>query len=239
MKNIIISITLLATISVSAQKSQSITFNKGTLIEVALLSVREGKQNQFYQDYFSQVMPVAIPYGARPIASFATTKKVLGDNPASVIVFFEWASLEEKRAFERNPEFLKLRNIRDNALNYLAQGYFQVEETKTVTVQEDKVYDFAALWIDKANAAKLQEYFAAVMPEATKKGIGYTPIATLNSMGAKDQDWHPNLIAFAEWKGGSNALDKLEKTKAFKNNVHLREAAAPYKEVFHLKPMIQ
>ena len=239
MKNIILCIALLITCSAVAQKSQEITFNKGKLIEVALLSVKEGKENQFYQEYFSQVMPVAIPYGARPIASFATTRSVMGNNPASVVVFFEWSSLEEKRSFERNPAFLKLRNIRDNALNYLAQGYFQVEESATITVRDDKVYDFAALWIDQANAPKLQQYFAAVMPEATKKGIGYTPIATLNSVGAKDQDWHPSLIAFAEWKGGNKALEKLEKTSAFKKNVHLREAATPYKEVFHLKPMIQ
>ena len=135
--------------------------------------------------------------------------------------------------------YLKLRNIRDNALDYLVQGYFQVEEDKTVEIQDDKVYDFAALWVDPANAQKLQTYFGAVMPEATKPKIGYTPIATLNSAGERDQNWHPSVIAFAEWKGGSQAVDKLEKTKAFKDNVHLREAATPYKEVFHLKPLIQ
>ena len=143
MKTIILALGLALSASpLFAQKSQNITFTKGKLIEVALLSVKEGKENQFYQEYFSQVMPVAIPYGARPIASFATTRKVLGNNPAQVVVFFEWASLEEKRKFEKNPEYLKLRNIRDNALSYLVQGYFQVDETKTVSVQDDKVYDF-------------------------------------------------------------------------------------------------
>ncbi|MEM8968757.1 MAG: DUF1330 domain-containing protein [Bacteroidota bacterium] len=239
MKNIVFISALFLATTGFAQKKQRITFTEGKLIEVALLSVKDGKENQFFQEYFSQVMPVATPYGAKPIASFATTRKVIGDNPAAVVVFFEWASLEDKRKFERNPEFLKLRNIRDNALNYLAQGYFQVDETKTVEIQDDKVYDFAALWIDPSNAPKLQQYFGAVMPEATKPAIGYAPIATLNSAGAKDQNWHPSVIAFAEWKGGAEAVDKLEKTSAFKDNVHLREAAAPYKEVFHLKPLIQ
>ena len=239
MKNLLLISAFFLTITGFAQKKQSITFTKGKLIEVALLSVKEGKETQFYQEYFSQVMPVAIPYGAKPIASFATTRKVIGDNPAKVVVFFEWANLDEKRKFERNPEFLRLRNIRDNALNYLVQGYFRVDETNTVEIQDNRVYDFAALWIDPNNAPKLQEYFGAVMPEASKPKIGYTPIATLNSAGAKDQNWHPSLIAFAEWKGGTEALDRLEKTKAFKENVHLREAATPYKEVFHLSPLIQ
>ena len=234
-----LALLLLLSTACYAQKKQSVTFTKGKLIEVALLSIRDGKDNQFYQDYFSKVMPVATPYGARPIASFATTRSVLGESPAQVVVFFEWGSLADKRAFENNPEFLKLRNIRDNALNYLVQGYFQVEESVNVELSDDKVYDFAALWIDPANAPKLQQYFGAVMPEASKPEIGYTPIATLTSAGAKDQNWHPSLIAFAEWKGGSEALDKLEQTSAFKNNVHLREAATPYKEVFHLKALIQ
>lgn len=238
MKNLIIALALIITTGAYAQKTQNITFTKGKLVEVALLSIRDGKDNQFYQDYFSKVMPVAMPYGARPIASFATTRSVLGNSPAQVVVFFEWGSIEEKRAFEKNPEYLKLRNIRDNALNYLVQGYFQVEESKTVEISDNKVYDFAALWVDPANANKLEQYFGAVMPEASKRSIGYTPIATLNSIGTRDQNWHPSVIAFAEWKGGSQALDKLEKTKAFKDNVHLREAATPYKEVFHLKPIL-
>ncbi|HAS40478.1 MAG TPA: hypothetical protein DCS93_08365 [Microscillaceae bacterium] len=239
MKKVIIICSVFLSTVVFAQKKQRITFTKGKLIEVALLSVKKGKESQFYQKYFSQVMPVAIPHGAKPIASFATTRQVIGNNPAQVVVFFEWASLEEKRKFEKKPAFLKLRNIRDNALNYLVQGYFQVEQTKTVEIQDNKVYDFAALWVDNANASKLSQYFKAVMPEASKPNIGYKPITTLVSAGAKDQNWHPSLIAFAEWQGGSNALDRLEKTKAFKENVHLREAATPYKEVFHLKPLIQ
>ncbi len=239
MKNIIIFIAVLFSTSLLAQKSQTITFTKDKLVEVALLSVKEGKENQFFQDYFSQVMPVATPYGAKPIGSFAVTRNVIENNPSNMIVFFEWESLEAKREFEANPEFLKLRNIRDNALSYLVQGFFEVAETVSVEVSDNKVYDFAALWIDSEKGNLLQEYFGAVMPEATKSHIGYTPIVTLNSIGANDQNYHPSLIAFAEWKGGSDAVDKLEQTKAFKENVHLREAAAPYKEVMHIVPIIQ
>ena len=239
MKNIIIIFAVLFSSSLMAQKSQTLTFTKGKLVEVALLSVKEGKENQFFQEYFSQVMPVAIPYGAKPIGSFAVSRKVIQNSPSKIIVFFEWGSLEEKRKFEANPEFLKLRNIRDNALDFLVQGFFEVEEDVSVEISDDKVYDFAALWIDPQKGNLLQDYFAAVMPEAQKTEIGYTPIATLTSIGANDQNYHPSVIAFAEWKGGSKAVDKLEKSKAFKDHVHLREAATLYKEVMHLVPMIQ
>lgn len=239
MKNIVIFIALLLSTSVMAQKSQTITFTKGKLVEVALLSVKEGKEAQFFNEYFSQVMPVAIPYGAKPIGSFAVTRHVIQNNPSKMVVFFEWESLEEKRKFEANPEFLKLRNIRDNALSYLVQGFFEVTETVSIEVSDNKVYDFAALWVHPEKGNLLQEYFGAVMPEATKPKIGYTPITTLSSVGANDQNYHPSVIALAEWKGGSEAVDQLEQTKAFKDHVHLREAAAPYKEVMHIVPIIQ
>ncbi len=239
MKYLIVSIAVFISTSLFAQKSQTITFTEGKLIEVALLSVKEGKENQFFQEYFSQVMPVAIPYGAKPIGSFAVTRKVIQNSPSKIIVFFEWESLEQKRKFEANPEFLQVRNIRDNALDFLVQGFFEVDESISIEVADNKVYDFAALWVDPEKGSSLQEYFAAVMPEATKPQIGYTPITTLKSLGANDQNYHPTLIAFAEWKGGAGAVDKLEKTKAFKKNVHLREAATPYKEVMHIVPIIQ
>lgn len=220
--------------------SADITFKANKLIEVALLSVKAGKESQFMNDYFSQVMPVAMPYGARPIASFAVTRKVEGTKPAQMVVFFEWESIDQKRSFEKNPKYLELRNLRDDALSFLSQGYFQVQEDVNYTISDDKVYDFAGLFIDPNNAPKLEEYFGAVFPVAQSPKYGYTPIATLASIpGVHDQNYHPTLIAFAEWKGGSKAVDMLQKTPEFKNNVAKRTAAAPYMDVFHLKPILQ
>ena len=222
-----------------AQKTTDITFKADKLIEVALLSVKEGKETQLNGEYFPKVMPVAQPYGAKPIATFAVTRKVISDKPVQMVVFFEWDNLEQKRAFERNPEYLKLKNIRDDALQFLSQGYFKVDEDVTYSLSAEGTYDFAALWIDPANAPKLQEYFEAVFPEAQKPKFGYTPIASLHPVeGVYDQNYHPSIIAFAEWKTGSSAVDKFQKTKVYKENVAKREAATPYKDVWHLKPIL-
>ena len=220
-------------------KSADISFKKGKLIEVALLSVKPDGQKAFMEEYFPKVMPVAAPYGARPIASFAVVNKVMGNKPNQMVVFFEWESVEQKRAFEANPEYLKLRNIRDNALSYLSQGYFQVEKDVNVNVSTDKLYDFAGLFINPEKANLLQEYFQAVMPTATKPEFGYSPIVNLNPIpGVYDQSYHPSVIAFAEWKGGEGALERFEKTDAFQKNKAKRSAGAPYIDVFHIKPIL-
>ncbi|RNC85082.1 MAG: DUF1330 domain-containing protein [Winogradskyella sp.] len=220
-------------------KTADITFKKGKLIEVALLTVKPDGQKAFMEEYFPKVMPVAVPYGAKPIASFAVTKTVMGNKPNQMVVFFEWDNVDQKRAFERNPEYLKLRNIRDNALSFLSQGYFQVENDVTVTISTDKTYDFAGLFINPEKASQLQEYFQAVLPTASKPEFGYTPIVNLNPYkGAHDQNYHPSVIAFAEWKGGTDSQERFEKTKAFKDNVAKRTAGAPYIDVFHIVPIL-
>lgn len=220
-------------------KKADITFKAGKLIEVALLTVKPDGQKAFMEEYFPKVMPVAMPYGARPIASFAVTKTVMGNKPNQMVVFFEWENLEQKRAFERNPEYLRLRNIRDNALSFLSQGYFQVEKDVTVNVASNKTYDFAGLFINPENANQLQAYFEAVLPTASKPEFGYTPIVNLNPyQGANDQNYHPSVIAFAEWKGGVDSQERFEKTKVFKDNVAKRSAGAPYIDVFHIVPIL-
>ncbi len=220
-------------------KSASITFKSGKLIEVALLSVKPEGQKAFMEEYFPKVMPVATPYGAKPIASFAVVKTVLGDKPNQMVVFFEWDSIEQKRAFESNPEYLKLRNIRDNALSFLSQGYFQVEQDVTVTISSDQIYDFAGIFINPKKAHLLQEYFQAVLPTASKPEFGYTPIVNLNPIpGVYDQNYHPSVIAFAQWKGGPDSQARFEKTKAFQQHKEKRSQGAPYIDVFHIKPIL-
>ena len=220
-------------------KSADITFKAGKLIEVALLSVKPDGQKAFMEEYFPKVMPVAAPYGARPIASFAVVKTVMGNKPNQMVVFFEWESIKQKRAFEANPEYLKLRNIRDNALSYLSQGYFQVEKDVTVNISDDKIYDFAGLFINPEKANLLQEYFQAVLPTAAKPEYGYTPIVNLNPIpNVYDQSYHPSVIAFAQWKGGADSQERFEKTKAFQKNKAKRSAGAPYIDVFHIKPIL-
>lgn len=224
---------------VNEVKTAEITFKAGKLIEVALLTVKQDGQKAFMEEYFPKVMPVAAPYGARPIASFAVVKKVMGNKPNQMVVFFEWEGVDQKRAFESNPEYLRLRNIRDNALSFLSQGYFQVEKDVTVSVSSDKIYDFAGIFIDPNNAPLLQEYFEAVLPTASKPEFGYTPIVNLNPIaGVHDQNYHPSVIAFAEWKGGPDSQERFEKTKAFQDNKTKRSLGAPYIDVFHITPIL-
>lgn len=225
--------------SVKSDKTATITFEKGKLIEVGLFSITPGKESQVQEDYFPKIFPIAAEYGLKPMQTFMIHEKMYGENPAKMVGFFEWPSLEQKRAFDQDPRFLKLRNVRNGGLDFLALGYFKVEETTQVTFSSDKIYDFASLWIDPDHATKLEAYFEKVGPIAMSPKYGYKPLVRLQPLGVHDQNYHPSLIALAEW-GAEDSFEKLQKNEqVYKQNVHLREAATPYKDVFLLKAIIQ
>ena len=222
----------------SAQKSQTLTFKANTIVETALLSIKPGKEKQFSQDYFSQAIKFAPIYGARPIGSFALINRKLGNAPAQMLVFFEWESLEKKRAFEKDLDFLKIVNIRNDALSFLTTGYFKVEQDVSYTFQEGKTYEFAALWLDPKNAPKLQEYFEKVGPIASDKKVQFQPIAQLQSLGVEDRTYHPNLIFLSEWKQGVKGREYALNRKDYKALLPLRTAAAPYIDMFLIAPIL-
>lgn len=231
-------LSLSFTFGATEEKTGEITFKKGTLVEVALLTIQPGKESQFYEEYFSQALPLAPKYGARPIGSFMVEKRDQGNSPAQMVIFFEWESLEKKRAFEKDFDFLKIVNIRNDALSFLNTGYFQVDKDITYSLKESGTYEFAALWLDPNNAQKLEQYFQAVLPLASDPKIQFELIAQLSSLGVEDKNYHPNIIFFSEWKKGMEGRNELATRKAFKDNLHLRETASPYKDLLLIKPIL-
>ncbi|MEM6807106.1 MAG: hypothetical protein AAF696_37235, partial [Bacteroidota bacterium] len=225
--------------SAYAQKSQELTFRANTVVETALLTIKPGKEKQFSEDYFSEAIKFAPIYGARPIGSFALLDRKMGNAPAQMLVFFEWESLEKKRAFEKDLAFLKIVNIRNDALSFLTTGYFQVEQDVSFTFAEGKTYEFAALWLDPDHAPKLQAYFEKVGPIAADPKVGFQPIAQLQSLGVEDRTYHPNLIFLSEWTQGTLGRDYALNRRDYKKALPLRTSAAPYIDMFLIAPIIQ
>ncbi|MEL6971164.1 MAG: hypothetical protein AAFO02_13420 [Bacteroidota bacterium] len=146
---------------------------------------------------------------------------------------------KKKRAFEKDLDFLKIVNIRNDALSFLTTGYFQVEQDVSYTFTEGKTYEFAALWLDPNNAPKLQTYFEKVGPIAADPKVGFQPIAQLQSLGVEDRTYHPNLIILSEWTQGVEGRDYALNRADYKEALPLRTAAAPYIDMFLVAPIIQ
>ncbi len=217
-------------------KTGEIQFKKDKHIEVALLTIKPGMEKQFNEDYFSKAWPIGTKYGARLIGSFSIKKKDDGNVPAQLLVFFEWNSTEDYRKFNADLDFIKIVNIRNEALSFLSTGSFTVDRDITYPLASDKTYEFAALWLE--NPSLLQEYFQAVLPLATDPKIQFELIAQLSATGTPDGSYHPNLIFLSEWKAGYQGKEALLQRPAFKDNVAKREQAAPYKDVLIVSPVL-
>ncbi|MEO0573058.1 MAG: hypothetical protein AAF039_15225 [Bacteroidota bacterium] len=240
MKNLSVFALLMGmTFSCTAQKTKTLTFPKGKVIEVALIGYRDGKQPIVQQEYFPKVFPVAQEYGLLDAQTFSVVETHYGDAPVQQFGFFIWDSYEQKEKFDKDPRYLELRNIRNKAFNFLYMGYFQVESDVTYTFDNESIYDFAAMFIDVANAPKLQQYFEKVAPVAMTDKYGYQPIVTLNPLNECTKGKYvPDIIGFAKWSV-SDGFSKLKKNSTYKKYVHLRDAATPYKDVFMVKANIQ
>ncbi|MEL6655437.1 MAG: hypothetical protein AAFP77_11620 [Bacteroidota bacterium] len=223
----------------SALKTVDFTFPAGKVVEVALFSITPGKESIVAEDYFPKIFPVAMEYGLQGAQTFQVVDTKFGTAPAQVVGFFIWDSYEQKEAFNQDIRYLELRNIRNSAMDFLYLGYFQVGEDVNITLDNESYYDFAALWIDQANAPKLEEYFGHVAPVAMQPEFGYQPIATLNPLNTCTHGkYTPSMVGFAKW-GGKDSFDRLMQNKTYKRYVHLRDEATPYKDVFLLQAIIE
>lgn len=220
-------------------KTATFTFPAGKVIEIALFSIKPGKEMVVGGEYFPKVFPVAQEYGLSSSQTFSVIKNTYGDAPVQQLGFFVWDSYEQKEAFDRDPRYLKLRNIRNGAFDYLYMGYFQVEKDVTYTFDTESVYDFAAMWVDPMNADKLPKYFEKVAPVAMGMEYGYQPIATLNPLDACTKGkYTPSFVGFAKWSV-PDGFEQLQMNKTYQKYVHLRDEATPYKDVLMVKANIQ
>lgn len=209
----------------------AVDFQRDKLIEVALLSVEPGKEEQL-NEYFAQVMPIAAEYGMRPLATLAVQTVPVGELRPQMIGFFEWPSIEQRTAFEGDPRFRRIKGIRDDSLSFLTFGYFKVESDTTVTFQADRLYEVYSLWIDPENADQLQTYFEQVGATAGELGARF-PLS-LSPITSSLDDYRPDSLGIAEWPD-EEAYRSFFDSDVFKRSSHLREAALDAFHVFHAR----
>ncbi len=179
-------------------KQTQITFEQGKLIEAAFIKITPGMETRLNEEYFSQVMPLAMSYGMKPLGLFKVTRVELGEDDAGLWGFFEWPSLEAKERFDADPQFIKLRAVRDSMLDSAKMIYLDVAETTAVTIREDRVYEFFGGWINRHNGAHLQQYFEVAGPWLASHGVVF-PVK-FNIVGSPEgYHFRPDTVGFIEW----------------------------------------
>ncbi len=206
----------------SAHRTHTITFEMGKVYEITSFTVKEGKQKQLNENYFPQVMPLVAEYGGAPLGMFGVTKKIVGEVDGQMIGIFEWPSLAVKNKFHRDPRFLKISPLRDEALSYFKPGFYEVSEDVTVAFKDNKVYEFFGAWLAPESGELLKQYFAISEPIKRSYGRPY-PEFKVKLSPAKGQSagaYAPHMTGIVEW-------DKADDYDALNANVKFKTQAAP------------
>ncbi|MBL4668969.1 MAG: DUF1330 domain-containing protein [Flavobacteriales bacterium] len=184
-------------------KSQTITFTKGKLYELAFADIKPEKMEQLNNEYFPKAMPLMAKYGAKMLGGFGVVKNESEMLASNMVAIFEWPNAQARLNLLADKEFQKIVHLRDEALNTVQLGYFEVKEDKNVTFRSDKVYEMGAANLAPGEEGKkaLDEYFKVSEPIKRSYGGTYPEfVLNFSPVDSKGQaTYTPHMQFIVEW----------------------------------------
>ncbi len=163
-----------------------LTIKSEPKLEFAFGRVAQGKEMQVFGEYFPAVAPLFAEYGCQQVGSFT----ILASNKTGIEPemgsFTHWSSAENFNNFYSDPRFIKVKALRDDALDLLSDGHFFSSLDKVIEVRTDVDY---AIVISK------------------EVSTGLTPLLTLPlESNSPKQTYSDKSITLSLW---SDNADKL------------------------------
>jgi len=70
-----------------------------------------------YNQYMKAALPIVTKYGGRPVTDlYLPEQDIIGEFDADLIYFVEWPSWDVFNTFARDPEYLKIRHLREESI---------------------------------------------------------------------------------------------------------------------------
>lgn len=183
-------------------KELNVEFRSDRLIEVAFWKVKPGKDKEINERYFSKAFPLAQKYGLKKLITFKIDKTEHGPDQAKQWGFFEWPSQEKYEAFQKDPDYQKLRPIRDSLMSSLKLTLLKAKETKTVKIEANKRYEVFGAWLNRHNAKHLGEYFKVAGPFVQSRGANF-PVDFEIVGSPENYYFKPHKFGFVAWPDAS------------------------------------
>ncbi|MEM6930438.1 MAG: hypothetical protein AAF602_26105 [Myxococcota bacterium] len=206
-----------------ASAETTLAFRPDTLVEVAMFTIEPGEEQAIEEKYFSKVFPIAAEYGMQPLGTFAVDNIEHGDVEATQWGFFQWPDRAAKERFEADRRFRRLVDERDARLSELKLLYVTVAEPVSIVLDDDRMYEVFAGWLNRHNGARMQDYFAVAGPWVAQRGAEFhgqfTVVGMPEEYGFSSQ---PQVLGFMSWPSrstkaawfGSDAFHDIGWTRA-------------------------
>ncbi len=209
--------------------SSSVQFKSGTLIEVAFMSVKPGKEKELNEEYFAKVMPIAMEYGLKPLMTVGIKNAFSEKIKPQMIGFFEWPSAAKKEAFEKDARFLKLKPIRTGALSLLKIGFFEVGKDMTVKLDASLFYEIYGMDLKEETADQMGKYFEKAGPICVKDygvdfALAMTPVQVAGFDSHAEGGYEAQSFGIAIWPN-EDANKKFFSSKEYSEIKHFKDDA--------------
>ncbi len=228
--------------AIAAVKKANVTLKQGKVIEIAYASVKEGKMADLQQKYFAKVGPIVAEYGATRLAMFQVTAKTGGEMEKPQLVgIFEWPSFEEMEAFHKDSRMQSLGKIRDGALSFFRQSFFEVKADTSIEFRSDRTYEFFSAWLNPNAGSALKDYFKASKPMKLRHGppVFVASLSPLKGAPSSHKVLRPHMAGIVEWPSTQTYYD-LSTDKEFVEKAEpLLKKAVTRLDMIHAKFMFK
>ena len=188
-------------------RSVTIDLTPGTVIEVAYASIKQGKQQELFGEYFPRVTPIVAEYGGKSLGMFQVRRTLAGKNQPQIIGLFQWPSVEAFLALHQDPRFLKIRPIRDGAFAQFDNGnFYVVDQPTSITFDEGHAYDIWGGWLQPEGRATVERLAGKADTDArlnhrtavvSMRALALSP-AIAKKVASACGDDHQNEASFAD-----------------------------------------
>lgn len=178
--------------------SASIEFKAGTVIELSLATVIEGKEQQLFGEYFPQVMPIVSELEGKPLGSFSIEGAVSKFGQPKMGALFQWPNMDGFRKLHNDERFLAIKHIRDETLEFFTNAhFFNVEKDSQVTFEQGQSYALIANWSD---------------PSLTKHSDNKSLVTFTPMQNPSNDIFNPTQLYLAKWDENVEQLFKATNT---------------------------
>ena len=192
-------------------KNTNMEFKADTIIELSFATVVAGKESQLFGEYFPGVMPIVTELGGQPLGSYTVINASSGLGEPKMGAFFQWPGIDEFNALHKEPRFLAIKHLRDNALQFFSNAHFFVVTKNTrVNFIEGQPYALIAQMDDKGYGVKLSAEFVPM--------VEMTPAA-----GMLKKDYSPIKIQLMHWDENCDKIMQQGRADVFKFILNMPE----------------
>jgi len=175
-----------------------VNFKAGSVIELSFATLVEGKEKQFFAEYFPKVTPIVAELGGQPLGSYRVVESSSKLDDPKMGAFFQWDSIDAFAKLHNEPRYLAIKHLRDSALQSFINGlFYYVNQDATVSFEEGQAY---------ALIAHLDEFDCCMS----------SPLLDLNLVASNKSKYSPVRIQLFKWNECCDTILHEGKVDIFK-----------------------